>query len=112
MVTFGQIAFATAAVASLALGTTDAMARGGAAHPRRLEVNTRLAHQNYRIDRGLEKGQITQAQANQLHAEDRSLRGEERTEASLDGGHITRADQRSLNQQETAVSKQIYGERH
>jgi hypothetical protein len=27
--------------------------------------------------------------------------------ASHDGGHITRADQRALNQQENAVSKQI-----
>jgi hypothetical protein len=27
--------------------------------------------------------------------------------ASLDGGHITRADQRALNQQENAISRQI-----
>lgn len=111
MYSFGKIALAATAIAMATVGATGASARG-TTHPRRLEVNTRLAHQNYRIDRGLEKGQITQAQANQLHAEDRSLRGEERTEASLDGGHITRADQRSLNQQENAVSKQIYSERH
>ena len=111
MYTFGKIALAAMAAAALTAGATGASARG-AAHPRRLEVNTRLAHQNYRIDRGLQKGQITQAQATQLHAEDRSLRGEERTQASLDGGHITRADQKSLNQQENAVSKQIYSERH
>ena len=111
MYMFGKIALA-ATVAAMAFGATGASARGGAAHPRRLEVNTRLARQNYRVDRGLQKGQITQAQANQLHAEDHSLRTEERTEAGLDGGHITKADQHSLNQQENAVSKQIYGERH
>ena len=111
MNTFGKIACVTAAVAGMALSTSDAMARGGV-HPRRLEVNTRLAHQNYRIDRGLEKGQITQTQANQLHQDDRSIRSEERTEAGLDGGHITRADQRSLNQQENTVSGQIHADRH
>ena len=110
MYTFGKIASA-AAVAAITLASTGANARG-ATHPRRLEVNTRLARQNYRIDRGLQKGQLTQAQANQLHREDRSIRSEERTEASLDGGHITRADQRSLNQQENAVSGQIHTDRH
>ena len=32
--------------------------------------------------------------------------------ASFDNGHITKADQRSLNQQENAISEQIYDERH
>jgi hypothetical protein len=51
-------------------------------HPRREEVNQRLANQNRRIT-------------------------QERVMASHNGGHITRAEQRALNQQENAVSKQI-----
>jgi hypothetical protein len=32
--------------------------------------------------------------------------------ASLDGGHITQADQKSLNEQLDVVSKEIYAQRH
>ncbi|MBV8495253.1 MAG: hypothetical protein JO361_00580, partial [Gammaproteobacteria bacterium] len=46
-------------------------------------------------------------QAQKLHAEDHAIRQEERTMASTNGGHITKAEQKSLNQQENQVSKQI-----
>ena len=55
----------------------------------------------------LKEGEITKGQAAALHKEDRSIRTEEKTMAGLDNGHITKADQRALNQQENAVSKQI-----
>jgi hypothetical protein len=76
-------------------------------HPRRAEVNGRLANQNKRINNEVKDGQISKGQAAKLHKEDRQIRGEERVMASHDGGHITKADQRSLNQQENAVSRQI-----
>ena len=50
--------------------------------------------------------------AHGLAREDHTIRTEERDMARLDNGHITRADQRSLNQQENAVSEQIYDLRH
>ena len=50
-------------------------------HPRREEVNARLA--NHRI------------------------RMEERAMASTNGGHITKTEQRALNQQENQVSREI-----
>jgi CRISPR/Cas system-associated endoribonuclease Cas2 len=76
-------------------------------HPRRTEVNKRLAHQNKRIKKEVKEGEITKAQAKKLHAEDRAIRQEERDMAKLNGGHITKAEQRSLNQQENTVSRQI-----
>jgi hypothetical protein len=76
-------------------------------HPRRAEVNARLANQNYRIQDELREGGITRGQARALHAEDRFIRTEERFMARQNGGHITRAEQRALNQQENAVSRQI-----
>lgn len=76
-------------------------------HPRRTEVNQRLANQNRRIHNEVKDGQISKSQAKQLHSEDHAMRSEERTMASHDGGHITKADQRALNQQENSVSKQI-----
>ncbi len=76
-------------------------------HPRREQVNNRLARQNARIHAERKEGEITKAQAAKLHAEDHAIRQEERTMASTNNGHITKAEQRALNQQENQVSKQI-----
>jgi len=76
-------------------------------HPRRDQVNDRLAHQSRRINHELREGEISPDQARRLHREDRAIRREERTMARFDGGHITRTEQRALNQQENAVSRQI-----
>ena len=76
-------------------------------HPRREQVNGRLAHQNKRIKDEVREGEITKAQAATLHKEDRQIRQEERLMASQNGGHITKQEQRTLNQQENAVSRQI-----
>ena len=76
-------------------------------HPRRAEVNDRLAVQNFRINQGEASGRITPLQAIQLHQEDHMIRTEERAMAGFNGGHITPAEQRALNQQENAVSRQI-----
>jgi hypothetical protein len=77
------------------------------AHPRRDQVNDRLAHQHARIHQEVKEGELTQAQAAKLHKDDRQIRREERLMASQNGGHITKAEQKALNQQENAVSKQI-----
>ncbi|SRR5579875_550486 len=76
-------------------------------HPRREEVNNRLANQNRRIRQERKEGEITKAQAAQLHREDHAIRQEERAMARTNGGHITKAEQRALNQQENQVSRQI-----
>jgi len=76
-------------------------------HPRRTEVNKRLANQNQRIKQERKEGEITKGQAQKLHAEDHAIRQEERAMASTNGSHITKAEQKALNQQENQVSKQI-----
>jgi len=76
-------------------------------HPRRAEVNARLANQNKRINQEVKEGELTKKQAAKLHNEDRQIRQEERDMASQDGGHITKSEQKVLNQQEDAASKQI-----
>jgi hypothetical protein len=93
--------FSMIAIALAALGTSMSAASAEtlwqANHPR----------QNYRINRGVADGRISPYEARQLHAEDRAIRHEERFIAGFNGGHITRAEQRALNQQENAVSGQI-----
>ena len=97
-----------AAVASPDLaGSAHADTPWQKAHPRREQVNNRLANQNQRIHREQREGELTPAQAARLHREDRQIRQEERDMASQNGGHITRSEQRVLNQQENAVSRQI-----
>jgi len=81
-------------------------------HPRRVQVNQRLANQNRRINQGVKNGTLTRPQAAQLHKDDRQIRQEERDMASQNGGHITRQEQRTLNAQENQASRQIYDEKH
>lgn len=76
-------------------------------HPRRTEVNARLANQNKRIHNDVKDGTLNKAQAAQLHHEDHQVRTEERAMASQNGGHITKTEQRALNQQENRISDQI-----
>lgn len=76
-------------------------------HPRRAEVNHRLARQNKRIHEEVKEGDLTKTQAAQLHKDDHQIRQEERDMASQNNGHITKQEQKTLNQQENQVSKQI-----
>jgi hypothetical protein len=76
-------------------------------HPRREEVNNRLNNLNHRINTERREGEISATQARYLHTEDRTIRGQERFDAHFDNGHITKAEQRALNQDENGVSRQI-----
>ncbi|WP_028222704.1 hypothetical protein [Paraburkholderia oxyphila] len=101
-----------AAIATLTLafaGTASASTstHWDATHGRRVEVNHRLANQDRRIHNEVREGEMSHAQAARLHRDDHQIRQEERLMASQDGGHITRADDRALNQQENHVSRQI-----
>jgi hypothetical protein len=101
----------TVAAATLALSglASNAMAdtKWQKDHPRREQVNNRLKNQNKRIHQEVKEGELSKGQAAKLHREDRSIRREERTMASTNGGHITKTEQKALNQQENQVSKQI-----
>ena len=89
-------------------GTTQLAAAGWVQnHPRRAEVNARLELQNWRIDQALKQGKISLGKADALHDQDQFIRKEERFDAKQNGGHITGAEQKALNQQENSVSGKI-----
>jgi hypothetical protein len=105
---------ATIVVSSLLLFALSLVAPGQSAvagwaanHPRRAEVNLRLTAQNHRINRELREGELTAGQARHLHHENQFIGKQERFMASQNHGHITPAGQRTLNQEENGVSKQI-----
>lgn len=100
------LAIAASAAASFSTGAL-AETQWQKDHPRRTEVNHRLANQDRRIHQEVKEGEITRGQAAGLHREDHAIRGEERAMASQNGSHITRTEKRALNQQENAVSAQI-----
>ena len=103
-----KLALALVAFTAFSGTVADASAATWAqTHPRRDQVNDRLANQNTRINHDLATGKITVGQAAFLHKEDRTVRAQERFDASFNGGHITKAEQRSLNQNENAISGQI-----
>lgn len=77
------------------------------AHPRRTEVNQRLNKQNQSIKNDVKNGTLTKQQAAALHKDDHQVRQEERDMAQQNGGHITKTEQKALNQQETAIRSDI-----
>lgn len=81
-------------------------------HPRRVDVNHRLANQNLRIAHNLKQGKISVQQAAYLHHEDHMVRMNERRDASLHNSHITLAQQARLNHRENGISSQIYRDAH
>jgi len=97
----------TSILVATAAGNALAATRWENRHPRRDQVNDRLAKQNGRIHREVKEGELSKSQAAKLHREDHQIRQEERDMASQNGGHITKSEQSVLNQQENAVSKQI-----
>jgi hypothetical protein len=95
------------ALLATSIAAASAQSNWAQNHPRREQVNDRLQNQNRRINQEVREGEITKGQAQQLHQEDHAIRQEERGMAKLNGGHITGAEQKALNQQENAVSRQI-----
>ena len=99
-----------------ALALSGLLAFGGAAyaqgpwettHPRRDEVNDRLANQNERIREERREHEMSAARAHQMHRNDREIRERERMMAARDHGHITPHEQHQLNQRENHESREI-----
>jgi hypothetical protein len=103
-----QFGFAAVIVSLAGLaGTASAETAWQKSHPRRTEVNHRLANQDRRIHQDVKNGSLSKSQAATLHHEDHQVRQEERDMASQNGGHITQGEKRVLNGQENAIGNQI-----
>jgi hypothetical protein len=89
------------------VGTASAETTWQKNHPRRTQVNDRLANQSNRIRSDVMDGTLTRGQAQALRDDDRPVAQEESDMATQDGGHITASEQRVLNSQENGISNQI-----
>ena len=89
------------------ISTSAAASRWEHRHPRRDQVVDRVQNQDRRIHQERREGDITMAQARALRLSDRSIRLQQRADARANDGHITRAEQRTLNQELNANSNAI-----
>lgn len=101
-------AFSLLAVAGAAAGAS-AETRWDAHHPRQAEVLDRLAHQRARIRHEVRAGELSRVQARRILVRDRRIAREDRRLARVNGGRITRGEQRLLNHQENLTSRRIPG---
>ncbi len=76
-------------------------------HPRRDQVNDRIANQYRRINQERREGELSWGQARALRQQDRSILADERADARLHNGHITRYQQRQLDRDLNAVNYEI-----
>ena len=76
-------------------------------HPRRNQVNERRDNQLACINEGIGNGKPSKDQARQLRANDRAIKTQEHAEVKANGGHLTKTEQRQLNQEENANSRLI-----
>jgi len=76
-------------------------------HPRRVEVNSRLRNQNRRINTAVKDGKMGIGKAERLKGNDMKIRQEERDMASQNGSHLTKNEQKTLNQQLNKNSRKI-----
>ncbi|MBS1959776.1 MAG: hypothetical protein JST80_09915 [Bdellovibrionales bacterium] len=109
MKTLNQIMFA---VIALTLVSTAQAGNFKKNHPRRAEVNERVRNQRQRIHEGVKNGTMTKDEAKKERQDLRNIKAEEHAEVKANGGHITKAEQKDLNQQLNQNSKDIYQEKH
>lgn len=94
-------------MALTAVSGASAETRFDQTHPRRAEVNERLANQNHRIRDERRVGKISVVKAERLHRREHLIRVQERHFAYRHGGHITRAEKLRLNHEENRTSRHI-----
>ena len=76
-------------------------------HPRRVEVNHRLAKLNHSIRVERREHELTAFQARRMQDRVHMIRVQERGDARHDHSHLTRQEQVRLNHEETGVRRHL-----
>jgi len=104
---FKDLLILTPVIAAMSVGPAMAETAFAKAHPRRAEVNHRLRVQTARIHHERKEGEITAAEAKDLHQQDLAIKREERAAVKANGGYLTKEQARDLNKDLNHVSKEI-----
>jgi len=81
-------------------------------HPRVNQVNRREQRQQNRIANGLRNDKLNANQAANLERRETRLQNQERKDMAAHNGHLTKTEQRHLNQRENRISRSIYRDKH
>ena len=76
------------------------------------EVGKRAANQQGRIGQGVKNGSLTPKETINLEKKESAIHQEVHTDRKLNGGALTTAEKKQVNQQQNQVSKQIYNKKH
>jgi hypothetical protein len=81
-------------------------------HPRVNEVNNREQNQQDRIANGVKNGTMTPGQAARVENREAHIENQEKADMAAHNGHLTKAEQNTLNREQDRTSKQIYKDKH
>ena len=81
-------------------------------HPRVNEVNNREERQQDRIANGIKSGKISPEKAANLEKREADVQKQEQRDMAKHGGHLTKAEQRRLNDRENKISHSIHKDKH
>ncbi len=76
------------------------------------EVENRIHNENARINQGVRNGSLTYGEYHRLDNGADRLQTERNRDLRRDDGHLTAAQDRSLNRQENNLSDRIYFDKH
>jgi hypothetical protein len=76
------------------------------------EVGQRQENQQDRIAQGIKSGQLTAGETAKLERQQQGINREVNGMREANGGKLTRADRRAVNQQQNAASRNIYNKKH
>lgn len=94
--------FSGVAVLAIVLGTTQALA----------QVNQHQQNQTKRINKGVNSGELTRREADNLRDDQAEIRRTETRMRARNGGQLTVADRARLNVMQAEANANIYKKKH
>ena len=82
------------------------------AHDGNGEIGQRRENQQDRIAQGVKSGQLTAGETARLENQQQGINRERRADRQANGGHLTGADRRAINQSQNRASRNIYAKKH
>ena len=82
------------------------------AHYGNNEIGQRRENQQNRIAQGIRSGQLTPGEASKLENKEQGVNREVAGMRQANGGKLTNADRKAVNQQQNKLSNQIYDKKH
>jgi len=76
------------------------------------EIGQRRENQQDRIANGIRSGQLTPKEASSVENKEQGVNREVKGMRQANGGKLTNADRKAVNQQQNKLSNQIYDKKH